>query len=125
MMRALILLTTLGLVACSRGDDKERWQGPAASSTPEIRGRRIDLSVTVDGFVPTPVVVKANEPITMVITRKTDKTCAKDVVIPDYGIERKLPLDQAVAISFTPTRTGELVYGCSMDRMVSGVLTVQ
>jgi plastocyanin domain-containing protein len=122
MIRFLPLLL---LAACSRGDDKERWQGPAAPAAAPAAGRTIELSVTDDGFVPTPVAVVANQPVTLKVTRKTDKTCATDIVIPDYGIEKKLPLNQTVAITFTPTKSGELVYGCSMDQMIRGVLTVQ
>ncbi len=120
MTRIALLLSIMA--ACTKGDDKDRWQGPPAAAP---AGRTIELSVTGDGFVPTPVAVKANEPVTLKVTRKTDKTCATDIVIPDYQIERKLPLNETVAITFTPTKSGELVYGCAMDQMVRGVLTVE
>ncbi len=87
--------------------------------------RHISIEVTDEGFVPTPIAVKANQPLMLMITRKTDKTCAKEIVIPDYKIEKQLPLNKMVEVSFTPKKTGELVYGCAMDQMIRGVLTVQ
>ncbi len=141
MTRTLTLFACLGLAACSKSTDKERWQAPPADDkaapaptqsppTPAapaaaVEVRHIVLSVTDDGFEPTPVAVKANQPVMLMITRKTDKTCAKEIVVPDYKIEKTLPLNQMVEVSFTPTKTGELVYGCAMGQMVKGVLTVQ
>jgi plastocyanin domain-containing protein len=36
-----------------------------------------------------------------------------------------LPLNKAVAVSFTPTKSGELRYGCAMDKMVGGVFVIE
>lgn len=88
-------------------------------------GRRIELTVTSKGFSPTPVKVKKGEPLTLVVTRTTDKTCAKELVIPAEGIDVPLPLDQPVEIRLTPNKTGELKYGCGMNQMVGGVLVVE
>ena len=65
------------------------------------------------------------QPITLVVTRKTDETCATELTLPEYKIDKKLPLDQPVEISFTPEKAGELVYGCAMDHMISGVIQVR
>src|SRR6266568_1906422 len=66
----------------------------------------------------------AGVPLRLVITRKTDRTCAKEVVIKDLGIDRPLPLDQPVTVDITPKKTGQLRYACGMD-MVSGAIVVQ
>ncbi len=113
----IVLLSLLLCVACARTD-----KAPRASGTGP---RRVELSVTEDGFKPTPVKVKKGEPLELVVTRKTDKTCATDIVIPDYGVKKPLPLNQPVVVSFTPNKSGELKYGCAMDMMVSGVLVVE
>lgn len=93
--------------------------------TPTAAGNVVDLKVTRKGFEPSPIKVKAGAPVTLKVTRKTDDTCATEIVVKDYGIHTALPLDQEVVIRFTPTRTGELKYGCAMDQMVSGVLVVE
>ena len=60
----------------------------------------------------------------LVVTRKTDATCARELVIQDQGIRKELPLDNPVAIDFTPQKSGEIRYACGMG-MIGGVLLVQ
>jgi plastocyanin domain-containing protein len=43
----------------------------------------------------------------------------------EYGIDAKLPLNQPVEVAFTPTKTGKLVYGCAMGKMISGMFMVE
>jgi plastocyanin domain-containing protein len=93
----------------------------AVASTP----RTVEISVTENGFEPTPISVKKGEPLKLVITRKTDKTCAKTVVFDDPKVKKALPLNEAVEITLTPTKSGELKYGCAMGKMVEGVLKVE
>jgi plastocyanin domain-containing protein len=95
--------------------------GIAAAGEP---GRTVQMSVTDDGFVPDIVKVKKGERVTLVVTRKVEKTCAKEIVIKDYGIHAKLPLGEAVTVSFTPTKTGNVRYACGMD-MIAGNLIVE
>jgi plastocyanin domain-containing protein len=87
--------------------------------------RTVELKVTDKGFEPTPVTVKKGEPLRLHVTRTTDETCAKELIVPDYNIEKELPLNKAVDIEFTPTKAGKLKYGCSMGMMIAGVLIVE
>jgi len=86
--------------------------------------RTIDLAVTKQGFEPEEVQVKKGEPVHLVVTRKTDATCATEIVIKDLGIKKELPLNKAVAIDFTPQKSGRIHYACGMD-MLGGTLLVQ
>jgi plastocyanin domain-containing protein len=86
--------------------------------------RTIDLAVTNKGFEPDKIEVKKGEPVHLVVTRKTDATCATELVIHDQGIRKELPLNKAVAIDFTPQKSGEIKYACGMG-MIGGVLVVQ
>ena len=52
------------------------------------RARTVELTVTEKGFEPTPVKVKKGEPLELVVTRKTDKTCATAIVVKDYDIKK-------------------------------------
>lgn len=97
-------------------------QSQAANAVPSPRV--VEMAVTSDGFVPAQLRVKAGQPVRLVITRKTERTCATQIVIKDYHIQQPLPLNQAVEISFTPTRAGTVRYACAMD-MIAGVLTVE
>jgi len=85
---------------------------------------RVTVEVTQDGFVPKEIPAKAGQAITLVVTRKTDLTCAKQIVFADLGVQKDLPLNQAVEVTVTPTKAGDLRFACSMD-MVAGKLVVQ
>lgn len=84
----------------------------------------VKVAVTDAGFVPAEVNVRSGEPVILLVTRTTDETCAKEIVIADENIRRVLPLNQEVRIAFTPEKQGELRYACGMD-MISGTMRVE
>lgn len=98
---------------------------PVAQPVPSAVDGKLALAVTEDGFVPARAKVQAGVPLTLEITRKTDATCATAIVLPDQGIQKELPLNQTVAIQFTPKKAGELHYGCAHGQMIAGVLVVE
>jgi plastocyanin domain-containing protein len=107
-------LAALGLLAgCASGSRP----GAAADG-------RIAISVTENGFEPATVTVPVGKPVTLVVTRTTTKTCATELIMASQGIRRDLPLGQAVEITFTPDKPGELSYACEMD-MYSGKIIVK
>lgn len=85
---------------------------------------RIAITVTEKGFEPATVTVPAGKPVTLVVTRTTTKTCATELIMASQGIKRDLPLGQAVEITFTPDKPGELSYACAMD-MYGGKVIVR
>jgi plastocyanin domain-containing protein len=85
--------------------------------------RVVDMQVTEDGYVPAKIKALKGEKLRLVITRKTDRTCAKEIVIKDHGINTPLPLGKAVTVELTPKKSGELKYACGMD-MITGVIFV-
>ena len=97
---------------------------PKSAPAPAVV-KTIQMSVTDKGFEPALVKVKKGEPVTLVITRKTDKTCATEIVIDEEKISTKLPLNKAVTVSFTPKKAGDMKYGCAMGKMIGGVLKVE
>jgi len=101
--------------------------GTALADAPTKSASRIEVSVTKRGFDPDPISVPAKQPVTLVFTRKTEKTCAKSIVIKlDDGkkIERELPLDKPVEIAVTFPKAGKIGYACTMD-MTKGVIVVE
>ncbi|HRC84133.1 MAG TPA: cupredoxin domain-containing protein [Thermoanaerobaculia bacterium] len=104
-----LLVAALWVAACSRPS------GPA----------RLELAVTDEGFEPTRFEVYQGQPVTLVVTRKTDDTCAKEIYLDALGLHAELPLNQPVTLSFTPDKAGDLSFGCGMDRMLSGVIRVR
>ncbi len=85
---------------------------------------RVTVEVTQEGFVPKEIPAKAGKPITLVVTRRTDLTCAKQIVFADLGVEKDLPMNEAVEVTVTPTKSGEIRFACGMD-MIAGKLVVQ
>ena len=113
-----LTITALGL-GCSKAEHQQAK--PATATT------RFEITVTENGFEPDKISVPSGKPVTLVFTRKTEKTCAKEVVleIPDgQKTKKELPIDTAVEIAATFPKAGELKYACGMD-MVTGVITVQ
>lgn len=94
------------------------------SSADAAREQRVKISVTEKGFVPAVVTVQAGRPVTLLVTRKTDRTCATELVLKTHGINEKLPLGKTVVIRFTPEKTGTLEYSCGMD-MYHGKIVVR
>lgn len=86
---------------------------------------RVTVTVTDDGFVLKKAPpLKVGTPITLVVTREVDKTCAKDIVLKDFGLSVPLPLSKPVEVTFVPTKAGKVHFACAMD-MVSGDLQVE
>jgi plastocyanin domain-containing protein len=94
------------------------------SSADSAREQRVTITVTEKGFVPAVVTVQSGRPVTLLVTRRTDRTCATTLVLKAFGINQKLPLGRTVAIRFTPDRAGELTYACPMD-MYQGKIEVR
>jgi plastocyanin domain-containing protein len=89
--------------------------------------RHVEIAITKHGFEPDRIAVVKDQEIELAFTRKTDSTCAKQIVIElgDGGrITKDLPLDTTVVVRATFRKTGELHYACSMD-MVRGTVVVQ
>ena len=125
MIKPLVALT---LAAAVLGAQQGCSQESKASVPPPLKPgevRTVALTVTEKGFEPTPVTVRQGEPVKLVLTRTTDHTCATEIVLEDYNIHTELPLNKPVEVAFTPTKAGELVYGCAMGKMIRGVISVQ
>lgn len=90
----------------------------------EASVQRVAMEVTGEGFVPAKIKVKVGKPVTLSVTRKTDRTCATDIVIKDYGINKPLPQGETVEVTFTPTKAGNIRYACAMD-MIAGEIIAE
>lgn len=104
---------TAGTWGCSRAD-------PESQSGPQMAR----LTVSEHGFAPLEVQAREGKPLTMLVTRESDASCAKQIIIADAGIHRMLPIKQEVRITFTPEKRGDLRYTCC-DEMVGGRIVVR
>ena len=118
MIRPLALVAIL-LFACK----KEQAAPPAPKPAPiEVTGRRVDITAAANGFTPKEVTVKQGEPTTLVFTRTTDETCATEVVFPEIKLEKKLPLNQQVAVEVPVDKARTLAFQCGMAMFKSKVV---
>lgn len=76
------------------------------------------ISITENGFEPSQVTVKRGQLASVTFTRKTDETCATEVVFPSLNIKKSLPLNRPVTIEFTPL-AAETPFICGM-KMLKG-----
>ncbi len=82
------------------------------------------IQVTEQGFVPARVRVSRDKTTTLVVTRKTERTCARELVVDELGIHEALPFGKSVRIALTPTKSGPMKFGCAMGKMIGGVIDV-
>jgi len=120
----LLALSTLPTPARAQHDHGTGHQPPATAPAAPQAGKAIEIQVTGEGFVPASIKVRKGQKVRLVVTRRTDRTCATEIVIRDQGINRKLPLNQPVTVEFTPVKSGQIRYACGMD-MISGVIVVE
>ena len=108
-MRRLLVLAALVLLA-----------GCGVSSGPS----EMQVSVTDNGFEPKSVVIKKGQAAVLVITRKSNNTCATDVVFTETGKKYDLPMNTPVRIDLTGASPGTIHYACGMD-MEHGTVTIE
>ena len=95
---------------------------PAPASANGVQVVRIDIDGG-DNDLGT-IRLKKDVPVRLVLTRRTDATCATDIVIPDFNIAATpLPLNEPVSIEMLPKKDGTFTFACEMD-MVRGLLVV-
>jgi plastocyanin domain-containing protein len=95
----------------------------AAGAALQNDAQTATIEINDKGFEPSSLKLKAGAPAKVTFVRKTDATCAKEVVIKEYNINRNLPLNEPVTVEFTP-RKGEFTFACGMD-MIKGKLIVE
>ncbi len=98
---------------------------PAAVPAPAAAaGTRVEVAVTEEGFVPSRIPAKAGVPLTLVITRKTEKTCATEILFKGQEGKTDLPLNKTVEVVYTPKASGDVKFGCAMGMMIGGTIAV-
>ena len=67
---------------------------------------------------------EAGRPIRIKFRRDDPNPCTDQVVFPDFGVVRDLPLGRVTAVEVTPPAPGEYPFHCGMN-MVRGKLIVK
>jgi plastocyanin domain-containing protein len=98
---------------------------PASAASPDAREAQVvAITVTSKGFEPSSITVRQGTPVKLVVTRKTERTCATEIVMKDFGVNQPLPLEKPVTVVVNPKSPGQYRFACGMD-MIAGILKVQ
>lgn len=82
------------------------------------------ITITTSGYYPNLIRVKKGLPVTITLIGKDAYSCASAFRIPSLGIGVNLKSANDIQkITFTPTKTGEIPFTCSMG-MYTGVIEV-
>lgn len=87
-------------------------------------GSELQIEVTERGFEPARVRIPRDLTTTLVVTRRTERTCARQIVLDELGVRVDLPLGESVRIPLAPTKSGPMTFGCAMGKMIRGVVEV-
>lgn len=146
MSRLYVMILLLFLVGCGGDDrgeqadqadqadlgeqvdrDAVQGAGPTAGATPRMEAgtQVIEIEATSSGFQPAQVVLQQGVPARLVFTRTSEASCSEQVEVPEFGVQRtELPLNEPVALEFTPDEEGSFEFVCGMD-MQSGTILVR
>ena len=84
----------------------------------------VTVALTENGYEPASFKLRRDVPARVTFVRKVSAGCGQEVLLPDYGIRRELPLNEPVTVELTPAKAGEFTFSCGM-RMVRGTLVVK
>lgn len=80
--------------------------------------------ITEKGYEPGSLKLRRGVPAKITFLRTTENTCGTEIVIPAYGINKPLPLNERVTVSFTPKKTGEVGFTCGMNMMHGKIVVI-
>ena len=81
-------------------------------------------TITVNGgYSPAILSLKVGTPAKITFLRTDPSGCLEEVIMPDFGIAEKLPVNEPFTVTILPKTAGEFTYTCGM-RMFSGRIQV-
>ncbi len=87
-------------------------------SEPTVETGDQTIEITAAGYSPPSISVPANRAFRVTFIRRDDKTCGTEVIFPDLGIRKVLPLNQPVTIEIPAQPAGkELNFTCPMNML--------
>ena len=116
-MRILFLLSTFAFILAGCVEKH--------ASEAEAGVQVVEITVGSLGYSPSRIELQAGIPARLIFTRTSDAGCTEEVHIPDFDIGRTaLPMNEPVAIAFTPSEPGSYTFACWMN-MIKGTLIVR
>lgn len=85
--------------------------------------QNVEIDITSRGYFPNYIKVRKGLPVTIQLKSQDAYSCASAFRIPLLGISRNLQPNETQTITFTPERTGQIPFSCSMG-MYRGMIEV-
>lgn len=83
------------------------------------------VEIVVDGgYSPEVISIPRGKTASISFLRKDPSSCLEEVVLSDFKIRRRLPLNESITIELTPTRSGTFEFACGMN-MYHGKIVVR
>jgi Cu+-exporting ATPase len=77
-----------------------------------------EVTIVVDGgYAPDSIVAAQGVPLRLVFDRRDTGPCTDEVVLPDFGIRRRLPTGEKTVIAIVPENTGDFSWSCGMNML--------
>ena len=95
-------------------------EGSAEPAEPTV------IKVVADGkgYTPDTIKVKLGTPTVVEFVLKTDQTCARDLVIPDLKIEKRLAVNKPLRVEVPSDEARTYDFECAME-MYTGTIVVE
>jgi plastocyanin domain-containing protein len=120
----VVMLLVFSAVLMFSAKEEPATQKKGTPATPTMDGDTQVIRMSVENlqYTPSEFTVQAGKPVRWVIDGTGARGCDQYFVAQEFGISRRLAKGENV-LEFTPTRTGDFAFSCSMN-MVSGVMHV-
>jgi plastocyanin domain-containing protein len=83
------------------------------------------VEITVDGgYQPRVVQLRAGVTAKLIFTRKDPSACLEEVLMPDFGVAKTLPVGEPTLVEIKAPQPGEYKFTCGMQ-MFSGQVVVK
>ncbi|WP_394794644.1 cupredoxin domain-containing protein [Armatimonas sp.] len=116
----IVIVSGAGIIAFILWFFFGKQEGKKAIMTTDIQ----EVEITVEGgYEPGTIELKAGVPARLIFHRIETASCSEEVVIPEFGIRKKLPAHEKTKVEFTPDKPGRYSFTCGMG-MLRGTLVV-
>lgn len=118
----MVALVVVLALACNKTEPQGDAPAAVTSAIAPAQGGSVAVTVDAKGFTPSEVSATKGAPLSLVFTRTSDNTCAKEVVFPDLKINQPLPLNQPVTISVPSETAHSYKFQCGMAMYTGSVV---
>jgi plastocyanin domain-containing protein len=121
MVFTMLLASALG-AACKKSSEAAASEQQSAAPSSMAGHQMVAVTVGDNGFNPNQVEFSRGKPAMLTFQRTTDATCAQEVVFPELGIKKPLPLNQPVVVQIPTDQARTFGFECGMGMYKSQIV---